>query len=540
MQAQRDDALHEELPTYLANMGLLSEPFADSPSGHFFYVGGDIEQRLDLMHHLAPYSPLLIVVGESGSGKTALLHQFVARAKDNWRSIVVTARSDMDKDDFLGAISEDVGLSSQSQIDPNAHYPALIAQLRALRQTAQVPILLIDDAQKLSVALLELIHKLCSENDDGHILSVILFGTPQLQTLLTKPTLASLAARVTHTFEVAPYSEEETARYIRHRLRAAGASDDGPFDSVVINKIHAASGGIPSRINEFAQKVLVNSTMGNKQHQANDSQKRAAGDGRRRRALLLGGVLVVVLLVAGPLRSVLFKSTPLPPPETQQSRPLATPPPQGQGKEEPVLRSDDATTPAAPPPPPASSQEADQSTAPTTGEVKTLPLPPEGETTVSKLELAQTAPSSPAPAAEEKAKQPAEAASPAPAPPPPEKVKKTMAPPPEPKKEEIKQHVKMDAPGSEWLRAQAPNNYTLQLMAVKEEKTARQFIEANHLQDKAAYFTVRSHGQTLYAVVYGSYPQRSDAVQAAKGLPAVWGAPNPWIRSFKSLPASNR
>ena len=227
-----------------------------------FMLGADGEQRLDLMHHLAPYSPLLVIIGELGVGKTALLQQFMARAKDNWRLTVVTAQLDMDRDDFMASMSESLGLPSQSQIDPQAQYLALIAQLRALRQTAQVPILLIDDAQNLSVSLLELIHKLCSENDDGHILSVILFGTPQLQSLWTKPSLMPLAARMTHTFEVTPYTEEETARYIRHRLRAAGASDDGPFDSVTINKIHAASGGIPSRINELAQQVLMDRSTG--------------------------------------------------------------------------------------------------------------------------------------------------------------------------------------------------------------------------------------------------------------------------------------
>ena len=212
MQAQHENLLHEELPPYLTNLGLLSEPFADAPSGHFFYVGADGEQRLDLMHHLAPYSPLLVIIGEPGVGKTALLQQFVARAKDNWRIITVTSRPGMDRDDFMGIMSEALGLPSQSQIDPQSQYMALIAQLRALRQTAQVPILLIDDAQYLSTSLLELIHKLCAENDDGHILSVILFGTPQLQSLWTKQSLMPLAARITHTFEVTPYTEEETGQ----------------------------------------------------------------------------------------------------------------------------------------------------------------------------------------------------------------------------------------------------------------------------------------------------------------------------------------
>lgn len=528
MQAGHDDLLHEELPPYLANLGLLSEPFADAPSGHFFYVGADCEQRLDLMHHLAPYSPLLVIIGEAGVGKTALLRQFMARAKDNWRIIVVTARSDMDPDDFMGAMSEALGLPSQSQVDPQARYLALIAQLRALRQTAQVPILLIDDAQNLNAALLELIHKLCAENDDGHILSVILFGTPQLQALWSRQTLMPLAARVTHTFEVPPYTEEETARYIRHRLRAAGASDDGPFDSVTINKIHAASGGIPARINELAQQALMDRNMSIKPRRAGGAQSGTTGTNLRRRVMMVAGVVVVALLVAGPLRSVLFKSSPLPPPEPQPTPSLPMPPPTKDGGEEAhVIRPEGGE---ATPAPISSSQPGEETASSTPPEiVKTLPLPPLDTTAPTEPALAELAPPA------EKSKQ-SSAATPA-TPPAARSVEAEPAVPPPvaATKNEDSQPVKRIVRGAEWLKAQADSNYTLQLMAVKDENTARQFIKAHRLQDQAAYLPVMSNGQTLYAVVYGSYPRYSEAARAAKDLPAAWGTPNPWIRSFKSL-----
>ena len=535
MQAEHDNLLHEELPPYLANLGLLSDPFADAPSGHFFYVGADGEQRLDLMHHLAPYSPLLVVIGELGSGKTALLQQFAARAKDNWRIIAITARIDMDRDDFMTALSEALGMPVQSQVDPQLQYLSLIAQLRALRQTAQVPILLIDDAQNLSTSLLELIHKLCSENDDGHIVSVILFGTPQLQNLWNKESLAPLAARVTHTFEVAPFTEEETARYIRHRLRAAGASEEGPFDSVTINKIHAASGGIPSRINEFAHQVLVDRSMGNNQRQAGGGQGGTTDIGRRRRALTIAGVVVVVaLLVAGPLRSILFKPSPLPPPQAPQSRSLSMPFPaeptqRDSTQEERVVRSDGE---AAKPPTPAPSAGTSEMAPSSTETVKTLPLPPEGTTTV--MESAPAEQPEPAP---EKNEQPMETAEPLPSQP--AKTKQVAASPPSKKTEEL-QNVNRSSAGLAWLKAQAGDSFTLQLMAVRDEETARRFIEIHSLQDKAAYFPVKSKGRTLYALVYGSFPQHSEAVKAAKNLPASWSTPNPWIRSFKSLPPLNR
>jgi septal ring-binding cell division protein DamX len=62
-----------------------------------------------------------------------------------------------------------------------------------------------------------------------------------------------------------------------------------------------------------------------------------------------------------------------------------------------------------------------------------------------------------------------------------------------------------------------------------------QFIEMHRLQDKTAYFPIKRKGQVLYALVYGDYPNAAEAARAAKALPAAWGTPDPWARTFKSL-----
>ena len=514
MQLEQDDLLHEELPPYLANLGLLSDPFANAPSGHFFYIGPDGEQRLDLMHHLAPYSALLVIVGEPGVGKTTLLQQFVSRAKETWRTAVITAGANMDRDDMMAEMSAAFGLSLQSQIDPQAQYPALIAQLRALRQTGQIPILLIDDAQYLSPALLELILKLCSENDAGHMLSIILLATAQLQTALAGPTLKDLAARVTHTFEVTPFTEEETARYIRHRLRAAGGADDGPFDSIAINKIHAAARGVPARINELAQQALMERTMADKGLKVGAGLPGTASATKRRGWMAVAGVIVVALLLAGPLRSILFKPEPLPPAEPQR---VPAPMP-STGQEQRIMRPAAPETTAAP----VASPKLDTAT-PSSEEIKPLPLPPLAATQEPTVNVPAPAPGKPpvevtpaAPRAPQSADTMSATSRPA--------AKTPVAPP-----------VSKSIRDEQWVSAQPDNHYTLQLMAVKDENTVLQFIATHRLQDKTAYFPIKRKGQTLYALVYGDYPNLEEATRAAKGLPAAWGTPDPWARSFKSL-----
>ena len=524
MKPRHADPYHEDNPPSLSGLGLLGEPFADTAAGHFFFSDADGAQRLDLMLHLAPYSPLLVIAGKPGVGKTALLRQFAARASDTWRVAVVTARVDMGRDELLRDMARGFGLPLDSRVDHQELYAALIAQLRALRQNSQVPILLLDDAQYLGAIMMELILKLCSENENGHVLSILLFGTPQLQNLLDSP---ALAARVTHTFEVTPFGEEETGAYIRHRLRAAGATDDGPFDAVLINKIHAASGGIPARINEMARRMLTDKTLGGKERKAGRGSAGASGPRSIKHLALIAAAVVVVLMVVGPLRTALFKSNPPMPTAPQQSRALELPPPLIVGEEDHVKRpASQESTPAEEPPVPAPTPEA---ATPSTEAVEPLPLPPLSPTEEAPAEEPVPTPAMAVPQA---------APTPAPA-----KPSARAEAPPVTKPLAVKEKPSpVPAPaagtgihGEAWVQDQPPGHYTLQLMALKEEATARQFIEMQHVQDKAAYFPVHRDGHILYVVVYGVYPDHGAAARAAKELPARWGTPNPWVRSFKNL-----
>ena len=534
MNPQHADLYHEDNPPSLNDMGLLGEPFADSAAGHFFFADADGAQRLDLLLHLAPYSPLLVIMGKPGVGKTALLRQFAARASDTWRVAVVTARVDMGREELLRDMIRGFGLLLDHRADYRELYDTLVTHLKALRQNAQAPILLLDDAQYLSATMMELILKLNSENDNGHMLSILLFGTPQLQSLLDSPALASLAARVAHTFEVTPFGEEETGAYIRHRLRAAGAADDGPFDAMLINKIYAASGGVPARINELAQQMLIDKTLGGKERKA--GRGGAGGPGSTKRLVLIAAALVMVLMVVGPLRTTLFKSNPNPPMPAapQQSRALELAPPLIVGEKERVKRpaSPESTPAEAPAPVPAP-----EAATPSTEAMESLPLPPLAPAAEVPAEVTQPVTATAAP---ESAPVPVPAKPSAQAPAkPPAQVESAKPPVVKPLAAKEKPAV-APAPGGgihgkAWVNEQPAGHYTLQLMALNEEATARQFIEMQHVQDKAAYFPVHRDGKILYVVVYGVYPDHGAAARAAKQLPAKWGTPNPWVRSFKNL-----
>ena len=517
MKADEAQLLDEPDAPHLTRLGLLSEPFAGSDGPYYFYADANREQRLDLMQHLAPYSEVLVVIGTPGVGKTTLLQQFAARGADSWQTAVVSAYAGISREEFLQQLMEGFAVPAGGAFSSfEESRAALVEHLHALRQRAQVLILLIDDAHHLDDDVMELVLGLCEENQDGHLLSVILFGTPQLQTNLARPVLAPLQSRVAHTFDIPPLSEPDTSRYIRHRMRAAGARDEGPFTPEVVAKIYAATGGIPSSINEMAHYRLTemaggaaSSRPGQAAMPSMNAPPARGGADKRWIAAGVAAVAIIAVVVVGRYSGE--------PPAANKTTALPLPPPDD-GSAARVMRE---------PTPPGESSAA------------TAALP---ETTVS-VEQAQTAL---APAPPDSAPAPAAAvpgatslANPPPLPPPTAKAE-VVAPPPSPLRRAAAAAPKSAAASGiiirrdDWVLAQPPASYTLQLMALKDENTVRETIDRYSLQE-AAYFPIQRNGETLYILVHGVYPSRSAANAAIKTLPTALAAGPPWVRSFRTL-----
>lgn len=87
----------------------------------------------------------------------------------------------------------------------------------------------------------------------------------------------------------------------------------------------------------------------------------------------------------------------------------------------------------------------------------------------------------------------------------------------------------------DWLLAQAPGHYALQLMATRKEKGVKEFIRDRKLGDDAAYFRFSKGGEPWYAVVYGAYPSRAAANAVAGDMPRNLRGIKPWVRSFASI-----
>jgi hypothetical protein len=91
----------------------------------------------------------------------------------------------------------------------------------------------------------------------GQFLQIILSGQPQLAEKLATPGLVQLRQRIPIVARLKPFSEEETALYIDHRLRTAGYPQSGSlFTRSAVELIARYSEGIPRNINNLCFNAL--------------------------------------------------------------------------------------------------------------------------------------------------------------------------------------------------------------------------------------------------------------------------------------------
>jgi type II secretory pathway predicted ATPase ExeA len=118
-------------------------------------------------------------------------------------------------------------------------------------------LLIIDEAQNLSVAALEELRLISNVNSEKDVaVQTLLVGQPELRGTLSRPELRQFAQRVAVDFHLLALSCIEAEQYVRHRLQVAGG-DPALFHRKAIEVIHARSGGIPRLINQLCDLALV-------------------------------------------------------------------------------------------------------------------------------------------------------------------------------------------------------------------------------------------------------------------------------------------
>ena len=136
-------------------------------------------------------------------------------------------------------------------------YHVLINYVKREKKSGKTAVLVIDEAQGLTVSGLHTLYK-CSRAllEQGLDFQLLLFGQKELYDTLSNPKLAQLAQTICFIDHIKSLDLEGTRAYINHRIRHAGGNPE-LFTASAIESIFQQSGGIPRIINAHCETALI-------------------------------------------------------------------------------------------------------------------------------------------------------------------------------------------------------------------------------------------------------------------------------------------
>ncbi len=244
---------------YTSFFGLNEKPFSITPDPRYLFMSERHGEALaHLVYGVTESGGFIQLTGEVGTGKTTLVRTLLQNRLPDNADVAVVLNPQLSALEFLQTICEELGVpepdddqSIKSLIDSLNHF-LLMAHAEGRRT-----ILVVDEAQNLARDVLEQVRLLTNlETSKQKLLQIILIGQPELRELLARNDLRQLAQRITGRYHLEPLSKEESAQYVEHRLRVAGALGE-VFDKGAKAELFRLSQGVPRLINVICDRALL-------------------------------------------------------------------------------------------------------------------------------------------------------------------------------------------------------------------------------------------------------------------------------------------
>jgi len=241
-------------------------PFKILPDPDFFFISESHGLAYSQLQQAVKGSKEYVAItGEHGLGKTTLINYFMNHIDEN---IKVGFINDVHApvDQLTKLICQKFGLDveNKSSVGMLDFFHGFLLKQYEIEQRV---ILIIDEAQYLSPNAMEEIRVISDlEDEDLHLIQLILVGQPELKFMLKRKDIEDFAQRITIHCHLDMLSMAETEQYVRHRLNMAGAEDPNIFDEESIKTVYEYSNGIPRLINVICDTALIDGFANNVGH----------------------------------------------------------------------------------------------------------------------------------------------------------------------------------------------------------------------------------------------------------------------------------
>ena len=525
-------------------LGISQQPFTSSIlSGDDIYSDATRDQMIATLRHHMQFSDLVLVVeGEQGSGKTTLFRQLIQNNLPNLFLISILAEAT----DTLTLLQQKMVAHLKGQGSTNY----LDQDLKNLQVFDQFPIAIIDDAHVLSDTTLQELIRYRSQlkHDKETNLKILLLANPGMAATLED--ISDLQHNQLYVQQMPTLTPKQTQAFLDHRLNKAGYSGDALLPPETIQQIHKKSQGKPGQVMAMAALMI-------EKHVRNFNQRGGTFLNK-----FLGVASTLLLLATGIYFWSTHTATVVPEVAIMQPAPevgsaitdeLDVLSEKGLAITESETNTSVADSLAANDPAAntldATATPAESAALPSNVSSSGIAPPPSAPVTavpdttapVNTAAAATPAPA-PAPASVIVTKKPV--AEPRAIPSPPLEPKPALPPVVDAKAIPAEKPIIPPAPpelatlglkDSEWLRAQDPAHWTLQLLGARDTHTLVKYVREHKLSEDCAWYATQLNGKPWYVLVYRFYTNADSARKGLDLLPAAMQQGQPWVKSLAAI-----
>jgi len=509
-------------------LGLTHNPFIQADDS-FFERGGRLTQLEQLRQPSQWVRRVLLVTGLPGVGKSVLYRQSSSSLEPGTRAARISGSLINTRREVLMSVAQGFGIAVPT--DSNIQLLNDKISSRVVEQAAKerTSLVLIDDAEMLEPRAIDDLLDLV----DSSSLHIVFFGEVRLV-----PNVERAADRFAIKWQeirLTGFGEADARDYLEWCFQQAQYRGRLPFTDSQVKEVIKLSEGLPGRINQMANVLLVKLETG-----GNDVNNAKFPGLHRAILFLVVAVLGLTYLLwrqneeaaeqaeLATLAGAAVATTPIPGseglPETAgeysaeglvtqaESSPLGEESLAEEPFHEAPFGVDEPAAVASPATAEGASGSAAMVAAQSSGAVAAAA---DLQPTAEPDPPAQTEPVVPAP-------------SPTPSP--------TLPAEPEP-------DLRGGADGgpasrgrdAAWLLRQPVDAFTLQLLTVSSQARAVAFVNAQQYPEQFAVYRLRRDGRALFVVVYGLFDSRDEAQAIAVNLPESISKISPWARPLAQI-----
>ncbi|MEQ1498310.1 MAG: XrtA/PEP-CTERM system-associated ATPase [Novosphingobium sp.] len=239
--------------------GLTGRPFQLTPDPAFYFESLTHRKALSyLSYGLAQGEGFVVITGEVGAGKSTLVAHLMATIDPARLTAAQIVTSKLDGEELVHVVAQAFGLIVDGH-DKASALGAIEAFLHDEARAGRRCLLVVDESQNLSLEALEELRMLSNFQLGSHpLLQTLLLGQPEFRDLIQDhPQLEQLRQRVIAAHHLDAMELGEVQTYIEHRLKCVGWAGNPKFDQRVFTELFDASGGVPRRINQICNRLMM-------------------------------------------------------------------------------------------------------------------------------------------------------------------------------------------------------------------------------------------------------------------------------------------